>query len=64
MTQRLEAMYITQDIKTKETLTHDAGLDISGHRLCGGGESASSPLVGFGELNDNTIKRSNEFAKC
>jgi hypothetical protein len=57
-------MYITQDIKTKETLTHDAGLDVGGRRLCGGGESASSPLVGFGELNDNTIKRSNEFAKC
>jgi hypothetical protein len=49
-------MDITQDIQTKETLTHDAGLDISGRRLCGGGESASSPLVGFGELNDYTIK--------
>jgi hypothetical protein len=26
--------------------------------------SASSPLVGFGELNDNTIKDLTKFAKC
>ena len=30
----------------------------------GGIESASSPLVDFGWLNDNTIKRSNIFSKC
>jgi hypothetical protein len=26
--------------------------------------SASSPLVGFGELNDNAIKDLTKFAKC
>ena len=30
----------------------------------GGIESASSPLVDFGWLNDNTIKRSHIFSKC
>jgi hypothetical protein len=28
------------------------------------GVSASSPLVGFGELNDNAIKDLTKFAKC